>query len=65
MEEILIAKVNQHPYVAKKLLQTKDYLIVEDSPYDSYWGCGKERNGKNQLGRLWMKIREQLKAEHN
>lgn len=65
MEEILTAKVNQHPYVAKKLLQTKDYLIVEDSPYDSYWGCGSERNGKNQLGRLWMKIREQLKAKNS
>lgn len=63
MEEILTAKTKQNSYVAKKLLQTGDYLIVEDSPYDSYWGCGIERNGKNHLGHLWMKIRDQLRTE--
>lgn len=63
MEEILISKVKQHPYVIKKLMQTKDYLIVEDSTYDSYWGCEIDRNGENQLGKLWMKIREQLCTE--
>lgn len=61
-KEILTAKTRQNPYVAKKFLQTGDYLIVEDSPYDSYWGCGIERNGENHLGRIWMKIREQLKT---
>lgn len=63
MEEILTAKTRQHPYVAKKLLRTQNYPIVEDSPYDSYWGCGIDRNGENQLGKLWMKIRELLKFE--
>lgn len=61
MEDILMAKVKQHSYVAKKLLQTEDYLIVEDSPYDSFWGCGKDLNGNNHLGKLWMRIREQLR----
>ena len=45
MEELLREKLNQNPYVEKKLLETKDYLIVEDSPKDSFWGWGEDRNG--------------------
>lgn len=60
MEEILRAKVQQNPYVLKKLLQTKNYTIVEDSPKDNYWGWGPYRNGENMLGRLWMKIRDDI-----
>lgn len=61
MEELLMAKVEQNPYVKKKLLETKDYIIVEDSPKDNYWGWGENRNGENHLGKLWMKIRDNLK----
>lgn len=61
MEELLMAKVEQNPYVKKKLLETKDYIIVEDSPKDNYWGWGENRNGENNLGKLWMKIRDNLK----
>ena len=37
MEKILRCKIEQNPYVLKKLLETGDYLIVEDSPKDNYW----------------------------
>ena len=60
MEEILRAKVQQNPYVLKKLLETQNYTIVEDSPKDNYWGWGLYRNGENMLGRLWMKIRDEI-----
>ena len=40
MEKLLRAKLEQNPYVKKKLLETEDYLIVEDSPKDSFWGWG-------------------------
>ena len=65
MEELLRLKIEQNPYVKKKLLQTEDYLIVEDSPKDSFWGWGPNRDGNNQLGKLWMKLREELKKEEN
>lgn len=65
MEELLRLKVEQNPYVKKKLLQTGDYLIVEDSPKDSFWGWGLNRDGNNQLGKLWMKLREELIKEEN
>ena len=61
MEELLRLKIEQNPYVKKKLLQTGDYMIVEDSPKDDLWGWGPNRNGQNNLGKLWMKLREELK----
>ena len=64
MEQILRLKLEQNPYVKKKLLETKNYQIVEDSPKDSFWGSGPDRLGKNQLGKLWMKLRSELNAKH-
>ena len=61
MEKILRCKIEQNPYVLKKLLETGDYLIVEDSPKDNYWGWGMDRTGENHLGQLWMKLREEYK----
>lgn len=60
MMDLLRTKLVQNPYVAKKLLQTKDYSICEDSPKDSFWGIGPNRDGQNQLGKLWMKLRGEL-----
>ena len=61
MEKLLRLKIEQNPYVLKKLLETKNYLIVEDSPKDNFWGWGINRDGQNQLGKLWMKLREELR----
>ena len=63
MERLLRLKLEQNPYVKKKLLQTENLLICEDSPKDSFWGIGPNRNGRNELGKLWMKLREELKAK--
>ncbi len=65
MERILRAKLNQHPFVKKKLLETKDYLICEDSPVDSFWGIGPDRKGENVMGKLWMKLRTELQQNDN
>ena len=62
MEDLLRAKLAQNPYVAKKLLQSKGD-ICEDSPKDSFWGIGKKRNGQNQLGKLWVKLRNELRLQ--
>ena len=65
MEELLRLKIEQNPYVKNKLLQPENYTIVEDSPKDSFWGWGPNRDGENQLGKLWMKLREELKSSGN
>jgi hypothetical protein len=46
------------------LLSTGDALLVEDSPTDSYWGCGADRKGKNMLGKILMEVREKLRIGH-
>ena len=63
MEKFLRAKLAQNPYVVKKLLATEDCLICEDSPKDSFWGIGPDRDGRNELGKLWMKLREERRAQ--
>ena len=60
MKQILLEKVNQHEYVMKKLLDSGDREIVEDSWRDSFWGWGEDQKGDNKLGRLWMEIRSEM-----
>jgi len=60
MEEIVRQKLKQHPYIMKKLLQTGTRKIMEDSPKDPFWGWGKDRKGRNELGKLWMKLRGEI-----
>lgn len=59
MEQLLRAKHERHEYVRKILKRTKGLVIVEDSPTDSFWGRGPDWQGQNQLGQLWMKIRDE------
>lgn len=58
MKEILICKVEQHPYVLKKLIESGNREIIEDSWRDNEWGWGENKNGDNKLGKLWMEIRD-------
>ena len=62
MKDILRAKMEQHPYVKKKLLESGDKELVENSWRDSYWGWGPNKDGKNHLGKLWMKVREEART---
>lgn len=63
MRRALRAKAEQHPSIKELLLGTDEHKIIEDSPYDFYWGCGDDGKGKNMLGRLWMELREELRGE--
>lgn len=62
MEEIVRLKLEQNPYVRKKLLETEDLLLVEDSPKDSFWGWGPDKMGRNELGKIWIKLRDELRS---
>ncbi len=62
MREILREKADQHEYVRHKLLATGDRELVENSWRDDFWGWGPNRDGQNMLGRLWMEVRAELRA---
>jgi len=62
MRRILRAKAAQHEYVRRKLLQTGDRELIENSWRDDYWGWGPNRDGQNMLGKLWMEVRAELRA---
>ena len=61
MLEICRAKLDQHPYIQRKLLETGDARLIESSPIDSFWGWGPNKDGENHLGRIWMKLRDELR----
>ena len=62
MLDICRHKLQQHDYVREKLLLSNDVLMVEDSPVDSFWGWGPDRKGRNELGKVWMKLRQELRT---
>jgi ribA/ribD-fused uncharacterized protein len=68
MRLCLRLKVEQHPELARMLVDTKDELIVEDCTKRQrgsglFWGAARDGNswkGQNWLGVLWMELRSQL-----
>jgi ribA/ribD-fused uncharacterized protein len=62
MHEVVLAKFTQHPSLRELLLSTGDALLVEHTAHDSYWGDGGNGSGKNLLGQILMRVREQLRA---
>ena len=61
MEKVLRLKANQNPLVKEALLNTKDYIIAECCiDEDTDWGIDNNNKGDNHLGKIWMKIREEI-----
>lgn len=56
----LLEKFKSHADICKILLDTGTETLVENSPYDYYWGCGQDGSGKNRLGQLLMHVRALL-----
>ena len=63
MEKVLRLKVEQNPIVKEALLNTKDYIIAENCiDEDTDWGLDNNNQGNNHLGKIWIKIREDIKG---
>jgi N-glycosidase YbiA len=62
MEEIIRSKISLHPYVKEKLLESGVREIVEDSDKDSFWGRGEDFKGRNELGKVWMRLRGEMRV---
>ncbi len=59
MLEAVRAKFTQNKDLKERLLETGDAILHEDSPTDAFWG----KKGEDMLGKLLMKVREELRGK--
>ena len=62
MRKAVLQKFKTHADICEILLATADEEIVENSPSDYYWCCGKDGSGKNMLGQIIMEVRDILRS---
>lgn len=60
MYEALKAKFQQHPDLREMLKLTGSSRLILHTATDKFWGDGGDGNGDNQLGRLLMKLRDEI-----
>lgn len=60
MKWALYHKFTQHDDLRVLLLETENWELIENSPVDFYWGCGRSGTGQNMLGKLLMQLRSHL-----
>lgn len=63
MTRAVYTKCKAHPDIAEQLLNTGQQRLVENSQYDYFWGCGRDRRGLNTFGKVLMNVREKLRSE--
>lgn len=65
MEELNRAKLAQHEDIQRALLASGDTPIIKrwvtGSPPDGFWDDGSDGAGRNEVGKIWMRLREELK----
>src|SRR4051812_23457189 len=62
MHEAVLAKFTQHADLRAILLGTGEAKIVEHTENDAYWGDGGDGSGKNMLGQILMRVRDELRS---
>jgi ribA/ribD-fused uncharacterized protein len=62
MHEVVLAKFTQHADLREILLGTGESLLVEHTGNDAYWGDGGDGRGKNRLGQILMRVRQDLRS---
>ena len=51
--------------IANSLLATGEEKLVENSQFDYFWGCGRDRRGENHFGQVLINVRAKLLEEAN
>lgn len=66
MYEIVKRKFTVNKELQQKLIDTKDEELVEGNWWhDTYWGIDSKTGiGKNKLGKILMKVREEVKSSN-
>ncbi len=61
MRQAVQQKFQTHADIRTILLATDDKLLVENSPFDYYWGYGQDGSGQNKLSLILMAVRSALR----
>lgn len=56
-------KFGQNQQLKKKLMETGNRELIEHTEKDRYWGDGGDGSGKNRLGFLLMKLRDEFRNQ--
>ncbi|NEP13375.1 MAG: NADAR family protein [Symploca sp. SIO2C1] len=57
----VVKKFLTHTDIQTILLNTGEELLIENSDRDYFWGCGQDKTGENQLGKMLMRVRQQIR----
>lgn len=61
MREIVTAKFEQNDELMEMLMATKGHELIEGNTWgDTFWGQSPLGNGKNELGKILMSIRDDI-----
>lgn len=60
MYEAVLKKLRTHLKLAELLKSTGSQDIVENAPGDYYWGCGQDGTGQNKLGKILVRVRDEI-----
>ena len=63
MTRAVYTQCHTYSEMTDDLLATEDQRLVEDSQFDYFWGCGRDRRGKNHFGQVLMNVRTKLRQE--
>ncbi|UTF61051.1 NADAR family protein [Gilvimarinus sp. DA14] len=63
MTRAVYTKMRSYPPLTEKLLATGNETLVEDSQFDYFWGCGRDKRGDNHYGKVLMNVRAKLRDE--
>lgn len=61
MERAVRRKFELHAELRALLLSTGEDELQEAAPTDLYWGVGRDGTGLNHLGKLLMRLRDELR----
>ncbi|MCF6319355.1 MAG: NADAR family protein [Proteobacteria bacterium] len=64
MYDAVLAKFTQHKDLKQLLLSTGDAKLIEHTTNDSYWGDGGHGRGRNMLGIILMRVRDELNTQN-
>jgi len=61
MRDIVTAKFEQNEDLMRLLMETKGYHLIEGNTWgDRFWGESPVGNGRNELGKILMAIRDDI-----